>query len=75
MSRSRKHTPICGMSTAASDKLFKRSANRRLRRLVREAILAEGSTDLELRDVSDAWNSAKDGKQYCPDPHARILRK
>lgn len=64
MSRSRRKTPISGVTTARSDKLFKRVEHRRERRAVRHVL------DVTVDDVGipgrklfgDPWNSQKDGK-------------
>jgi hypothetical protein len=80
MSRSRRKNPIMGIG-ASSDKEDKRLANRKLRRLTNERLRC---TDLEdeifpvIREVSDVWGMAKDGKtRFDPsDPdNAKYLRK
>lgn len=38
MSRSKKRTPVCGMTSARSEKLDKRLYNRRYRRVFKQAI-------------------------------------
>ena len=63
MSRSRKHTPICGMTTARSEKDDKQRANRLHRRLNKIKI-NQDKDPVDLRLVSDVWLMAKDGKQY-----------
>lgn len=74
MSRSRRKTPICGITTARSEKDDKRRANRKLRRLTR----TDPEKNLVMRDVSDVWSFAKDGK-WRIDPTApnllRLMRK
>jgi hypothetical protein len=78
MSRSRKKTPISGVTTAPTEKDDKRAANRRLRREVRKR-LAEGgdATALpDLREISDAGAMAKDGKtRFDPGQRPEELRK
>ncbi len=82
MSRSRRHTPMCGITTARSEKADKRQANRRLRVRSRSTTAHVGSdsiTDLiwpGMRDVSNPWSMAKDGK-LCFDPvrWPRLMRK
>ncbi|WP_375418458.1 hypothetical protein [uncultured Hymenobacter sp.] len=69
MARSQRTNPIFG-HTALSEKQDKRLANRRLRRGVRQ-----GRTDLRLRDVSNVWSFAKDGKYYWPERPASAFRK
>ena len=58
MSRSKKKTPIAGITTARSEKDDKRLANRLLRRATR----LDPENAPALREVSDVWNMAKDGK-------------
>jgi len=63
MSRSYRKTPICGMTTAASDKAFKKTEHKRARR-------AANARDLELDDApmgkefGNPWGAPKDGKQW-----------
>jgi hypothetical protein len=61
MSRSYRKNPAGGITTARTDKPFKRFANRSLRRRVRM-----GDFDLRLRDISDPWVWPKDGKTWYP---------
>ncbi len=63
MSRSRRHTPICGNCIGNSEKYDKRMANRRLRR--RHTLDLKYGCDLTLmREVSDSWSFKKDGKTW-----------
>ena len=66
MSRSRKKTPIAGMTNAASEKWEKRIANRRERRCVKEALAEDPLADVlpVRRELSDPWTMAKDGKKW-----------
>lgn len=64
MSRSRKHTPKGGITTSASEKADKRHANRRLRLATSQALHREAEVMPELREVSDVWGFAKDGKAW-----------
>jgi hypothetical protein len=77
MSRSRRKTPICGITTAESEKKDKRIANRKLRRRVRAALHADPDAPLPLlREVSDPWLMDKDGKMLIdPARHPEIMRK
>ncbi len=71
MSRSRRHAPVCGITTARSEKQDKRQANRCLRRKVRS-----GHLELELLDVSDVWSFSKDGRaRFDPRKHPKLMRK
>lgn len=77
MSRSRRKTPIRGMSSADSEKQDKRMANRRPRRRVRSALRVEPEAPLpQLREVSNPWSMDKDGKRFFdPGRHPREMRK
>lgn len=76
MSRSRKKTPIAGMTNARSEKQDKRNANRKLRRKTR----ADPEHAPLLREVSNVWTFDKDGKIYLTPRdqawrHGKWLRK
>jgi hypothetical protein len=66
MARSRKKTPISGITSAKSEKADKLSAHRKERRKVRSHL----NTDLEpdvlphRREAGNVWSFAKDGKKY-----------
>jgi hypothetical protein len=78
MSRSRKKTPIGGITTARSEKHEKRLANRKARRHVRLALAADSDRDVlpHLREISDVWTIAKDGKHYFgPHRYPKEMRK
>lgn len=64
MSRSRKKTPISGITTSESEKDEKKAWHRVYRRKVNSRIRnAEGEADLpHFRSVSDPWSMSKDGK-------------
>lgn len=85
MSRSKKKTPISGLTMSTSEKYDKRYANRAYRRITRTLchttpLDEESYEELEfplVREVSDVWTFAKDGKAYNPHhpdyPH--LMRK
>lgn len=77
MSRPRRRTPLCGITTAESEKNAKRVANRTLRRRVRAALHGHPDAPLPLlREVSDPWLMDKDGKMLIdPARHPKIMRK
>lgn len=66
MSRSRKKTPVGGITTARSEKEDKQIANRNARRVVKEVLSASPEPEVlpHLREVSNTWTMAKDGKTY-----------
>jgi hypothetical protein len=64
MSRSRRKTPIRGITTAASDKSSKVASHRRIRRSVRQMAL-ENNTLLPIeRQLTNSWSFNKDGKKW-----------
>ncbi len=66
MSRSRKHNPFRGITTAESEKSDKRLANRTLRHhnkiLVNKA--GEDALPLKMNQVMTTWHMSKDGKTH-----------
>ena len=66
MARSFRRVPIFGITTRESEKADKRWANRRLRRRAREVISGDKLSEMlpELREVSNPWSMAKDGRRY-----------
>lgn len=70
MSRTHRKTPIVANTLAESEKKDKREANRRLRRAVKHR-LKQGKATLRLREVSNVWSMAKDGKRYNPQDNRR----
>jgi hypothetical protein len=64
MSRSRKKTPIHGITTARSEKQDKRHANRALRARARSSMAHGDEVAPALREVSDVWCMDKDGKVW-----------
>ena len=80
MSRSRKKTPISGITKARSEKQDKRIANRRYRSRVKHQLRnledAEGVSLSIVREVTNVWSMAKDGKRwYDPEKYPWVLRK
>ena len=75
MSRSRRKTPITGVTTAVTEKENKRDANRKLRRLNRIKIHKNDFDLFQLREISNVWEFDKDGKHYLKDPSKRCLMK
>lgn len=76
MSRSRRKTPIRGITTADSEKKDKRIANRRLRAATSQAIVQEREVMPEPRDVSDVYDMDKDGKKkFDVDRFPELMRK
>lgn len=75
MSRSRRKTPISGMSMKDSDKPFKAAEHRRARRKLKSLDLTEDEPPAE-RTYGNPWASPKDGKQWIdPKRWPKVFRK
>lgn len=75
MARSRKMTPIIGMTGAPSDKPFKVTEHRRERRAAKRAvtILEEAP---HPKAFGNPWASEKDGKHWFDNAnHPELMRK
>jgi len=77
MSRSRKKTPISGVTTSNSEKDDKRQANRRYRRISKVLMQVRGDEALiDRRAISNVWLFAKDGKvRIDPRRNPDLMRK
>lgn len=79
MARSRRHTPIISITTSASEKQDKRHANRNCRSALRPALKRDQDPDAAvlpiLRDVSDPWAMAKDGRSWFGHHFPELMRK
>lgn len=78
MSRSRKKTPITGMTTAETDKAWKQAASRKVRRTVRQRLLETGDGDVvpsKRYEVVNPASSEKDGKQWLGGAFPKLMRK
>ena len=79
MARSRRHTPIASITTAASEKQDKRWANRIHRSNTHRAIKRDTDPDATvlptLREVSDEWAMAKDGRSWLRHHFPKLMRK
>ena len=66
MARSRKKTPVTGITSAESEKADKLAAHRRERRKIRQQMTVDANADVlpHTREVSNPWAHAKDGKVY-----------
>lgn len=78
MSRSKKRTPVCGMTGAASEKQDKRLYNRRHRRAFKQSLYVNPTCEPypHLREHSNVGAMAKDGRLWfdprdCPE----LMRK
>lgn len=78
MSRSRRHTPIFGVTTSASEREYKAVAHRRERHHVRQQLpVAVDDSDRRLhrKPFGNPWAGPKDGKVYCSDVPRKDMRK
>ena len=78
MTRSRRKTPISGITTASSEKQDKRLANRKVRRAVKQALAGKVDVDVlpHRRELTHPWTMAKDGKiWFDADRFPEVLRK
>ncbi len=77
MSRSKRKTPIIGITTSESEKADKVASHRRIRRVVKQAITPELETPLPLEhQLTNTWSMAKDGKRYFDrKEEIRLMRK
>ena len=75
MARSYRHTPICGMTTARSEKRDKQIAHRQYRRVNKQRIEHE-LEPLQVRETSNVWLWDKDGRQlFDAARHPKLMRK
>ena len=75
MARSYRRTPIFGITCSRSEKQDKRIANRRLRHALKQAVDRGDEILPMLRELSDVWSFAKDGRHYDPRASEKDMRK
>jgi hypothetical protein len=78
VSRSRRKTPISGITTATSDHGWKKMAARKLRHRVKQELNAtlDGDRFAGKRwDLVNPWSSEKDGKHWLGDWDPKWMRK
>lgn len=80
MSRSRRKTPIRGITASDSEKQDKKIWHRRFRRVTRQIIARlESGADIRVplyREFSNPWAMDKDGKhRFDPQKYPKLLRK
>lgn len=78
MSRSRRKTPIAGITTAKSDHAWKKKAARALCRQVRQHLQTELDGDRfagKRWDVVNPWYAPKDGKAWFGVEDEKLRRK
>ncbi|AGA08976.1 hypothetical protein [Sinorhizobium meliloti] len=75
MARSRRRTPITGMTTAESDKGFKVKEHRRERVALR-ALDISSQEPQSSKVFGNPWRGDKDGKQrFDPAMYPQLMRK
>lgn len=72
MSRSRRKTPIFGITTSESESVDKKIWHKAYRRSAKQSKCDEPISHLEHSNV---WNMSKDGKRYWKDPPKKYFRK
>ena len=78
VSRSKKRTPVAGITGARSEKQDKRLYNRRYRRACEQALRVSPERELmpHLREYSNPWAMDKDGKvRFDPKKFPKLTRK
>lgn len=82
MSRSRRNEPVTAITTAESEKEWKRFANRKLRRAATQVLQQVPHSDPDslilpvLDEVANQYSGPKDGKQrFDPDRYPQLMRK
>lgn len=78
MSRSRRKTPIRGITSADSDALWKKESARKLRHRVKQSLETTFDGDRfagKRWDIVDPWTSQKDGKFWFGSRHPALMRK
>jgi hypothetical protein len=78
MARSKRKTPIRGITTAQSEKKDKQSAHCRYRRKVKAILQQVSNAEIvpHVRELSDPWSMGKDGKvQFDPTKCPKDVRK
>lgn len=77
MSRSRRKSPVRGVTGARSEKTEKRKLNRALRNRTKRKIMKDPELEVppDPRELKDVWDMAKDGKYFLKDPRPRDWRK
>ena len=79
MSRSKRKTPVCGVTTSPSEKDDKKQCYRKMRRATKEALREdpdEATPPEHCREVFNKWLIAKDGKQrFDPTDWPAGMRK
>ena len=75
MSRSRRKTPIFGITTSESEKRFKQHEHQRERAAVRSVLRDEPEVLPDPKEFGNPWGGPKDGKLYWKGAKPSNMRK
>ena len=77
MTRSRKQTPIRGITSAVSEKSDKIASHRRIRRAIKQVVAPDLEEPLPVeKELTNTWSMAKDGKKrFDPSKDPKLMRK
>lgn len=77
MSRSRRKSPVAGVTAAPSDKFSKAVSNRAYRLALKQAIATDPETPPPtMEQAMDRWSMAKEGKfRFNPQESPKRMRK
>lgn len=80
MSRSRKKNPFVGFTTADSEKKDKTKSNKKLRRIQKEKLNKsfidfDGNVFPDIKEVSNIYDFAKDGKKFYDNNKIKKYKK
>jgi hypothetical protein len=78
MARSKRKTPIRGITTAESEKKDKQLAHRKYRRKMKTVFQQVPDAEIlpHVRELSNPWSMSKDGKvRFDPKKYSKDMRK
>jgi hypothetical protein len=75
MARSRKKSPACGITRAASEKDDKVRAHKQERRAVKRAVQTDEAEAPASKAFGNPWAAAKDGRHWFGDTTSKLMRK
>lgn len=75
MTRSRRKTPIFGITTAESEKAFKQQEHQRERSSVRDVIKDPDAVLPTGKEFGNPWAGLKDGRRFWKNAKDKDMRK
>ena len=77
MARSRRKTPVVGVTSSESEKADKQLSHRKFRRVIRQVVPVNPDGHLPLeKELTNTHSMAKDGKsRFDPSASPKLLRK